>query len=225
MIAERSSGAVTKSDAAYIAIRRMIMAGDLAAGEVVDQVRLAQTLGLSTTPIREALRRLEGEDLISATAHRYVQVASYSWRKLNQLYQVRLVLDPLAAELATVHATDHQIGEACAYLQLEGSTLAETLSINRLFHRGIYAACGNDVLIETLDSLWDKGDRWRALMILEERNHEGISQEHLDIAEAFRQRDAEGIGRLMKHHLTTSLEFLRSKVDGVRSSDLLEYHR
>lgn len=194
---------MTKAEAAYQQIRRRIMDGSLAPGSVLEQELLASTLALSTTPVREALRRLEAEQLVTLHAHREVRVAPLSAGELEELYAVRLELDPMAAALAARHATEDDVSLVESVLARTSDDPAGRLTINRALHRGIYAASGNTVLVQILDSLWDRSDRYRMVLIQTGRASEAPS-EHAAIVDALRRRDARGLRRLMRDHLQGS---------------------
>src|SRR5579875_243592 len=90
----------TKSEAAYHLVRERVMDGRLAPGTVLDQEALAREMGLSTTPVREALRRLEAEGLVSQRAHFAIRIPELSRREFSDVYAIRTLLDPEAARLA-----------------------------------------------------------------------------------------------------------------------------
>src|SRR5258708_37249077 len=96
----------TKGQAVYNELRSRILSGDIIPGSVLNQETLAGQLGVSTTPLREALQRLEAERLVSLRAHREVTVAPLSVQELSEIFDVRLQLDPYARALATAHSTD-----------------------------------------------------------------------------------------------------------------------
>src|SRR5262245_40634132 len=98
--------ALTKTDLAYWHVRQEILEGTLAPGSALDQEALAARLGLSTTPVREALRRLESEHLVRSRAHRDTVVAELSPTLLADTYAVRLTLDPLAVMMTAKTASD-----------------------------------------------------------------------------------------------------------------------
>ena len=204
----------TKSDLAYQQIRQKILDGELAPETSLDQEALAEWLGLSTTPVREALRRLQSERLVVSRAHRDTVVAPLSTDLVEQVYAVRLALDPLAASLAAVHADDGQRAGILALSQ-DPPTDADPLSrvsVNRRLHRAIYAASGNTVLIETLDSLWDLSDRYRRVISKDDAAIETAQDEHHGIAEAVVAGDADRAAELMREHLLASLQLIRSTV-------------
>src|SRR5271170_359132 len=100
----------SKSGWAYQTVRGMILSGDLPAGSSIDQQALAARLGISTTPLREALRRLEAEEYVLARDHKEMRVAPpISFEVVENLYAVRLLLDPYAAKLACELMPDAQV--------------------------------------------------------------------------------------------------------------------
>ena len=199
--------AVTKSEAVYLEVRRRILFGDIKPGTVVGQVALAKTLAVSTTPLREALRRLESEHLVTSTAHKEVWISPLTVSEVTDLYQVRLVLDPLAGNLAAKNATDADIETVAAFLErIRASTGDELVTANRAFHRAIYRACGNTVLIESLDSLWDRSDRYRTILVSHESQRPTAESEHAEMLEALQRRQGRLLEKTIREHLRESMD-------------------
>jgi DNA-binding GntR family transcriptional regulator len=195
-----------------MSLRRKILDGELAPGDVLDQEALAATLSLSTTPVREALRRLESERLIVSRAHRSTEVAPLSFESLEQTYAVRIALDTMAVELAATKATDEQVKEMkrCADLPRRKDDPLARLQKNRAFHRAIYASCGNDILIGILDSLWDLSDRYRIVVLRNAPAAEAARSEHDAILDAVVHRERRKAGQLMREHMQKSLATITS---------------
>jgi DNA-binding GntR family transcriptional regulator len=206
--------AVTKTDLAYTQIRQKILDGELAPGTSLDQEALAQWLGLSTTPVREALRRLESERLVVSRAHRDTIVAPLSRDTVEEVYTVRLSLDPLAVALAAARANGAERARIVA-LSRENPVkddVISNVSHNRHLHRAIYAASGNAVLIEVLDSLWDLSDRYRLIISKDSMVIKAAHEQHSAIVAAVVEGDPDRAADLMRGHLATSLEQIRSTV-------------
>jgi DNA-binding GntR family transcriptional regulator len=200
---------MTKSEAAYFAIRERVFSGSLPPGSVHNQEALAASLGLSTTPLREALRRLESEGLVELEAHRDMVIAPLTARELHELYAVRLQLDPYAAALAAENASDEVVEEVVRLAeQPSGETGRALLAANRRFHRTIYAASGNQLLTQLLDSLWDRTDRYRLLLLHEKIHVAAAGREHRTLALALRRRDADEISRLMYQHVKAAEDLI-----------------
>ena len=100
---------VTKSDYAYTRIREGILMGEFGPGSVLNQAMLARTIGVSTTPLREALRRLKSEGLVELDAHRDARVSTLTAEEARDLLEVRRSLDPSAAALAAERRTKDDI--------------------------------------------------------------------------------------------------------------------
>ena len=218
MATHRQIAAMTKTEAAYLEIRERIFDGTLQPGSVHNQEALAAGLGLSTTPLREALRRLESEGLVELKAHRDMAITALTPREVHELYAVRLQLDPYAAALAAREAPDDVLREIVRLAdQPAGETGRPRLIANRLFHRTIYAASGNHLLTQFLDSLWDRTDRYRLLLLQEKIHVAAAGREHRTIARALKRRDEDEVARLMFDHVKAAEDLIVEV-----ASDLLE---
>lgn len=202
----------SKSDVAYHELRRMILQGELLAGSRLAQYVLAEKLQMSITPLREAIRRLSSEGLIELDNHKDARVSTISAPEARELFEVRLALDPAAVALAAVRRTDEDIA-------LMRSTVARLLPVTREwgedallahsdFHRALYLASHNDVLIKMLDDLWAKSDRYRRLGLELPAGEEPRTidlNEHHQILELVIARDAAAAEALTRRHIEKSL--------------------
>jgi DNA-binding GntR family transcriptional regulator len=210
----------TKSDLAYTRLRELILSGELQPGAVLPQAALAQAIGISTTPLREALRRLKQEGLVDLDAHRDARVRPLDAAEARDLLELRGSLEPLAASLAAERHTEADLTELRAALDgLE--TLAERPSPAQLeshhrFHAAIHRASHNALLVEILDTLWGKTDRYRRHGLeagRSDQERDARATEHRRLFEAVRDGDAEAAADLMRRHVASSL--------GARSADRL----
>jgi DNA-binding GntR family transcriptional regulator len=206
------SSAPTKSDFAYVRLREMIMNGDLAPGEVLNQAELAPAIGISTTPLREALRRLKSEGLVELDAHRDARISPLTAEQARDLVEVRMSLDPLAAALAAERRSSADIREMREALSglrpLSKSPTFADLVAHRRFHTAIYTAARNEILISSLDALWDTADRYRRLALAEVRDQaerERTASEHHALLGYVINRDAAGAADVMRRHVGASL--------------------
>jgi DNA-binding GntR family transcriptional regulator len=197
---------ITKAEAVYLEIRARILTGALSPGLQVNQEALSASLGVSITPLREALRRLEMEGFARLEAHRTVVIAPLTGRELDELYVIRMELDALAAGLAAAKASAAQLlltGEL-ARLKAIKDPLVQ-LERNRSFHRAIYASCQNAALIAYLDQLWDRTDRYRFILVKREvLDGPASTKEHIDIADAVAARDTKRATTLTRDHIARS---------------------
>jgi DNA-binding GntR family transcriptional regulator len=204
----------SKSSAVYLELRQRILSAALAPGTAINQEHLAADLGVSTTPLREALRRLESEGLVQLLAHREAIVAPLDAAELAAVYEVREQLDPLAAALA---AERHTTAEGSAIRKATARTRRpgreDQMTVNRRYHASIYGACHNPVLIATLDALWDRSDRYRRAV-----GHMGaeaaIQDEHIAIADAVLGRRAEESAELMRNHIRRTRMAFQQRHEG-----------
>jgi len=213
-------GFSTKSDHAYNRVRELILSGRLAPGAVLPQAALAQQIGMSTTPLREALRRLKQEGLVELDAHRDARVRPLDATEARDLLELRRSLDPLAASLAAQRRTDADLADVRTALDgleaLNTSPSLAQLESHHRFHAAIHRASHNALLIDVLDGLWVKTDRYRRHGLETGRSDEerdARATEHRLLFEAVRDGDADTAADLMLRHVETSL--------GARSADRL----
>ena len=219
-MSEFPAGFSTKSDLAYDRVRHLIVSGELAPGSVLAQASLARTIGISTTPLREALRRLKQEGLVELDAHRDARVRPLDATEARDLLELRRSLDPLAAALAAQRRTESDLADVRAALDgleaLSSSPSAAQLASHHRFHSAIHRASHNALLVQTLDGLWVKSDRYRRHGLETGRSDEerdARATEHRRLFEAVRDGDPETAAELMRRHVETSL--------GARSLDRL----
>lgn len=211
-LAGLSAAPFTKTELAYQHIRREIIEGVLGPDTVLDQEALAERLGLSTTPVREALRMLESEHLVVSRRHRNTVVTSLDYDILEETYAVRLSLDPLAASMAAVQATEpeRQLMDRLADEEPADKTPLTYLTLNRTLHRSIYSASGNATLAQILDGLWDRSDRYRMVTLGHEEHIQIAAGEHRAIVDAVLSGDGAKAAALMHDHLAESLQRIRT---------------
>jgi DNA-binding GntR family transcriptional regulator len=203
---------LTKADAVYHEVRRQILLGTLPPESTVNQEQLAAQLEVSTTPLREALRRLETEGLIRTNgAHRDVTVAPIDVGEMHDLYETREALDCLAVALAAErHDTADRDAIRAAFDALSTPD-GDPLERNRALHRAIYSACHNAVLVEQLDALWDRSDRYRRLAgILATDTH--VAEDHQALVTAVLDRRAPDAAEIMRGHLAVTRAFLEQRM-------------
>ncbi len=203
----------SKSEYAYAAIKQRILSEELLPGGVISQERVAIELGVSTTPIRESLKRLAAEGLVVLGSHRDARVTDLTVHDARSLHEVRQSLDPLAAHLAAERRSAPDIEAIDAALQvlhpLSEQSAADALIAHREFHRAIYRASGNPLLIDVLEGLWDKADRFRrAGLRLGPRSQAEtarVRSEHQELADAVTAGDPDRAENVMADHVRHSL--------------------
>jgi DNA-binding GntR family transcriptional regulator len=206
-----ASALTTKSDLAYQRVRELILSGEMSPGSVINQATLARTIGISTTPLREALRRLKQQGLVELDAHRDARVAPLDAEEARDLLELRMSLDPLAASLAAQRRTSQDVAEMRAALAgletLPTDPSPRQLAAHRRFHAAIYRASHNARLVDTLDNLWDAADRYRRHGLQTERTEEEREEkarEHALLLAAIVEGDGDTAADVMRTHIRTS---------------------
>jgi DNA-binding GntR family transcriptional regulator len=150
---------VTKTDAAFRTLRQAIEDGRYHPGEHLRVQRLVEELQMSPTPIREALRLLQSEGLVVHHPHRGTAVAEFSPDDAIEVYRLRLVLEPMAAELAAQRATPEELAVLRSRHDELGAAIAGThrtdaAELNMLWHRAVVSASGSRYIVEFVTRLW-----------------------------------------------------------------------
>jgi DNA-binding GntR family transcriptional regulator len=195
-------------DRVYEQIKAAIQDGRIKPGQRLVQDALARQLGISRSPVREAIVRLGQEGFIHLEPHRGAVVRPVTDREMDQIYQVRQLLEPFAAAEAATHATDEEI-ERLAAVQREAESQRDALNpadifwVNGEFHRILVAPCRNEVLVGLLASLWERQVTFNAFAVYSEQSGatEHMLREHQAILEAFRDRRSEKVRTLVDYHI------------------------
>ncbi len=187
-------------------LRAAILSGALAAGTRVNQDRVAAEQGVSHIPVREALRRLEAEGLVTFAPRRGFFVARLSAEDAAELGEMRAALEALAIRLAVPRLTAADLAAAAAAVTAgDGSDdLGDWSAANWRFHRALYAPCGRPRLMETLETLWRGADRYLRVIWQAERWQPRSQREHRAILRACRKGDAPAAAKLVADHVTAA---------------------
>jgi DNA-binding GntR family transcriptional regulator len=195
---------LTKTEAAYHALREAIESGELTSAQRLPVARFERELRMSPTPIREALRMLQAEGLVEHRAHHGMVVATYAAEEVIEIYELRTILEPIATARAVERATELELGEIISlhrsYLAALGGSVrpAEAARLNTAWHEAIYVAAGSRHLLDFIRRLWSAIPMpvvWRS-------GHAVCSRrEHEEIMVAFSARDPARTAELMRLHI------------------------
>ena len=207
-------GRKSLAEEAAAALRRLILLEQLPPGAAIPERDLADGLGISRTPMREALRQLEIEGLVEFTTTRRARVANPSLDELAHYLVVLGALEALAGEGACTNATNDEIAQIDELntRMRETSSTAEPLdffNVDMAFHRAIVRASRNPPLIETHRQY--NARLWRARFISSRRrlNRDGTLQQHDNIASAIAERDRQACAQALRGHLDTAIANIR----------------
>lgn len=181
-------------DVVFNTLRKAILTGQLKPGERLMEVHLANKLGVSRTPIREAIRKLELEGLVVMIPRRGAEVAQITEKSLSDVLEVRRALDALSVELACERITDEEVAElrrACE--EFEQATKGKDASViakaDVKLHDIIVQATGNQRLQQLVNNLSEQMYRYRFVYIKDESQHNKLIEEHKEIYESILIRD------------------------------------
>jgi DNA-binding GntR family transcriptional regulator len=186
-------------------LRSEILHGKLKPGEVLRQEEITARFGVSRTPVREAIQRLQMEGLITLFPRRKAVVAAFPLRKIREIYDVRARMEAFAAELAVERLTEKQLNKLADLIrQMEAldpeTQLEKILTKNRDFHYIIYSAAGNETLVSMIDQLWRDILRLRSQYLLSPHGHIDSTREHRKILEALCAQDSRLVYDLVQRH-------------------------
>jgi DNA-binding GntR family transcriptional regulator len=198
----------TFADRAYRALREVIVSLDVydQPGEIrLDERRLAQDLGISRTPVREAMAQLEREGFVRSIPRRGVYVVRKSKREIVEMITAWAALESMAARLITQRASDQEIARLRRmFATFENGRLHAKLDeyseVNIQFHQAIIAMSDNRVLIDLAENLFDHMRILRRKTIGEEDRADRSIRDHMNIIEALEKRDTERAEALVRQH-------------------------
>jgi DNA-binding GntR family transcriptional regulator len=194
---------VTATEHVLERVRTAILAGDLPAGETLRQEDLAERLGVSRMPVREAIKRLHSEGLVEVLPSRRVRVAALSRAEIEDIYDMRAALEPLAVRLAVPRLTKAQLRDAAHALEAaEDEEDADTFGVrNAAFHLALMNPCERPRLLAGIASLLDLSDRYQRAALRDGEHNALVRAEHAALLEAARTGDADEAARLAEAHV------------------------
>lgn len=205
------AGVSTSVSRSLESIRQMILSGELLPGEQVRQVQLAERLGTSRIPVREALTTLQAEGVVTYTPHAGYTVARFDSKNLSEIYLMRRVLEAeLLRSVDLARADVDLLVDLNVRLAGVGGdeVLWERKKVNRRFHFHLLELSPLDLVRAEVARLWNMSEFYRSLYAYEEDTHRRIVTEHERIIEAVRARDNEELVRASDDHRTAAERLL-----------------
>jgi DNA-binding GntR family transcriptional regulator len=198
---------LSKSDFIAALLRELIISGALKPGEQLRQRDLAERFGVSVTPVREALRWLESEGLVRYDAHKGSTVAEAEAGATREKYQIRAVLEGLAAFLAAPKISDEDIRELESYnerLTDRNLSPGEVNDVNRTLHFRVYEMADSPLLLALMRLLWQSFPQGPQMA----RPRDESVAEHKELIEALRDRDAARAQAITQQHILGAIRYL-----------------
>lgn len=207
----------------YQRLKLMILDGEIGQGEPLVERSVAARLGVSRTPVRETILRLEREGLVRIIESKGAFVASYTIEDVIEIYQLRQALEPLAARLSCQHIAiddlrhfEEKLNRFKEYPSLRSEDSGSWARLGRDFHTLIIRASGNKRLTQIIEGMQDQIDLVRGMgrTISKRASSESILQEHLTILQALKARDPDRAERAVRVHLQNGL---RHRLEGLHA--------
>ena len=199
-------------DIVFENLRNAILEGDLKAGKRLMEVQLAEQLGVSRTPIREAIRKLELEGLVVMLPRKGAYVANMSFKDLIDVLEIRASLEGLAACLAAERRRDEDIEELEKVAKEFEKSVRETDIDNVLkkdieFHEKIFLMANNKKLYHLITTLWEQVHRFRVTYVSNYEASLSLVEEHKKILEAIKSGDSELAKKYATEHIELAEQF------------------
>lgn len=192
-------------------LREAIIVGELKPGERLMEVQLAEKMGVSRTPVREAIRKLELEGLVEMLPRKGAHVADLSVKDIMDVLEVRATLDGLATRLSALRITDEEIKDLKHQLSLfinyvEKDNLQGSIKKDVEFHDIIYRSSRNEKLIQISNNLREQVQRFRVIYIKDYSSSRELIREHTEILEAITGRDPSAAMECAQRHIKNQEE-------------------
>lgn len=218
--------ASTKRDVIVLGLRRKILSRELDRGERLRQDQVADWFNASITPVREALRILEAEGLVTSEAHRGVRVAGVDVDRLKSLFVTRKLTETFAIARATTRISRHELRQAERLLEALDEASAEGDSLgrntrNEEFHFFFYDRCGMPALRDDIAARW-RAFPWDLTLDSPERLDQ-VHAEHQSIVDAVRDVDPDAAARHLGDHITNGFLRLAESTTGQAVSDPFDF--
>ena len=193
-------------DGVFNTFRQAILRGELKPGERLMEIQLANKLGVSRTPIREALRKLELEGLVNMVPRKGAEVADITEKSLRDVLEVRKALEELSVQLACEKITEEEIEELKRAAErfkdtLDDQDVTKIAEADVAFHDIIYTATDNQKLILLLNNLREQMYRYRVEYLKKEEAYPQLIAEHEELIDNISKRNKEEATRIMCEHI------------------------
>lgn len=204
-------------DVVFNTLREAILKGDLQPGERLMELQLAAKLGVSRTPIREAIRMLEQEGLAITIPRKGAEVAKMTLKGMEDVLEIREALDELAVQLACTRITEEQLGllkdrKKEFELSLKSGKLKAIAEADVKFHDVIYEATGNPKLVNLLNNLREQIYRYRVEYLKNAQNHPVLIREHESIYQALIKRDRDAAMVSIREHVSNQANAVKEVI-------------
>ena len=206
------------SEIVYGYLKRRIMRGDIPDDQRLSEAELVKTTGVSRTPIRHALQRLEQETFIRKLSYGGYEIKLLTRRDIEEIFGIRSVLESYAASLATKQLTQTTLSTLEQIIQRSRTALANDdrdafIELNTKFHECLYRASRSERLYLMIQNIADYLYRYRKLILFLRNNREDSLRDHEAMIRAMKARDEKTVERLVKEHVIRALKVALKEMD------------
>ncbi|RWN18000.1 MAG: GntR family transcriptional regulator [Mesorhizobium sp.] len=211
----------TLNDRAYGALKQELISGGFSPGQTLVIRKLAETFGISTTPIREALQRLVAERLLEMQNNRSVIVPLLSAPAFEELTRIRIAVEGLAGEMGATRMTESSLADIQATLAgmqraIEAGDARAYLSLNEAFHFAIYQQAGAPILLNMIRDLWGRVGPYLKLLMQADRYIPHSNDAHRKIVAALEQRSGPTVRVFIEEDIAMAAAVLSANLDAAR---------
>ena len=195
----------TNAEKAYTQIKGKIITAKMLPGSVINETQLMEEFALGRTPIREAIKQLQTENLVMVTPRKGMYVADIAVTDLLQIFEVRVELESFATRLAAQRITENEITElqklATAYQEVDFSNKEALIKLDGEFHSLLAKATHNKFLIKEIEQYYNLSLRIWYIALSYAKPEDIDVNAHIEILEAIQAQDAEKAGLRMRKHV------------------------
>lgn len=194
-------------DVVFNTLRQAILRGEMEPGERLMEIQLAQKLGVSRTPIREAIRKLELEGLVIMIPRKGAEVAHITEKDMRDVLEVRSTLEELVVQLAIKNVAEEKLDELRAANRVFESAVVSKDVVNIVeadvkFHDILYSMTNNPRLIQIINNLREQMYRYRLEYVKDARTHSILISEHNDIIKQIKEKNVDVARKVIHQHIS-----------------------
>jgi DNA-binding GntR family transcriptional regulator len=206
------------SEKAHLCIKEFLLSSDIYPGQKIPHLELGKRLGISLTPLREALIRLSAEGLLTHGNQRGFSVPEIDLEEAIELYEVRALIEPYTTEIATKVAAPKHIELLHRVLNDYKEVVSEPYTRKRLlvdkkFHLEIAKLTANKILLQIFEQIYDRIILKRQILNLPPGRGQAAYHEHFEILKAMEGKDAKRASRLIKDHILNGRDFVIKDIE------------
>lgn len=210
-----SIGRLPLSEQVYVTLKQAILTGALKPQVKLNEVKIAEQLNVSATPVREAFRKLAKDNLVVIKPWKGVTVKGYTPEEIISMYQCREMMEGLGARLCAENCTDEQIEELQSICDagIASSSPEDRVQINSRFHSLISFFSGNERVVDYLAEFREMVNRDMYISTLDKGRTDLCDREHMEIMDAIRAHDPERAEQAMRKHIRNAFVFKKAHAD------------